>query len=778
MSPPLPPGGGVAFNAWGVELLTPFGPVLAAAAAFLAIAGLALSLRGLHTFLLGWQRAALAVLRTAAVLAALAVFLEPAVVYKKVSRVRSRVAVLADTSSSMALPASAGGPTRGDVVAAWTRRSAGDLQELSARYVLSYHTFDADVRQVAADAAAQAAASPAGRGTDVLRAIDAVAGGEVPLSAIIVLTDGADRADLVRAFDGSSGAFRDPVSGFLRNLGAPVHVFIPGSDAAAPDVAVSSLSVPHVAFTGVETDLGAIISAGGFGGAEIPVTLRSGGQVIQTRTVRIAPGRPEQRVAFSLTPSKAAAGVVSVSAPVLSSDVEPENNTAHAVLRVVRDRTRVLQVAGGPSWDVRFLRQFLKKSPGVDLISFFILRTLESQVNAPDDELSLIPFPTDEVFRGHIETFDVVVFQDFNFSPYGMHGYLPGLARFVENGGGLLVVGGNRSLSTGEYRASAIDHVLPVTLGAGDSAVSTDAFQPVLTAAGEVHPVTALGADPAGCRALWRNTPAMNGLNVAAAVRVGASVLLAHPFLKSGDQPAPLLAVREHGRGRVAVLMTDESWRFEFSEAAFGESRLYRLFYDGMLRWLAGDPAFERVRVDDAITADPGAPPALRGAVRGADFRPVPEAAVRVSLRPTDDRVSAGAAGGPPSLEGSTGPDGRFALPAAGVPPGAYAAELTVTKNGAEIARASREIIIDTRDPEKTVPHPNIALMKALAAASGGAVHFVPKDSLSSLRLPDRAREVVDKKEHRPLWDRAWIIPALCLTLAAEWFLRRRWGQQ
>lgn len=778
MSPPVSSGAGAGFDAWGVELLTPFGPVPAAAAAVLAIAGLALSLRGLHTFLRGWQRAVLAVLRAAAVLAALAVFLEPAVVYKKVSRVRSRVALLTDTSSSMALPASAGEATRGELAAAWIGQSSGDLRDLSARYVLSYHTFDADVRQVVPDAAAHAAASPAGRGTDILRALDAVAGGEIPLSAIILLTDGADRADLARAYDGTAGALRGPVFGFLRNLGAPVHVFMSDSAEAAPDVAVSSLSIPHVAFTGVETELAATVSATGFGAAEIPVTLRSGGQIVQTRTVRIAPGHPEQRVVFKFTPSKAAAAAVSVSVPSLSGDVEPANNAAHAVLKVIRDRTRVLQVAGGPSWDVRFLRQLLKKSPGVDLISFFILRTLESQVNAPDDELSLIPFPTDEVFREHLDTFDVVVFQDFNFSPYGMHGYLPGLARFVEQGGGLLIVGGNRSLSTGEYRASAIDHLLPVTLGAGDTALSNDAFQPVLTAAGEVHPVTALDADPAECRALWRNTPAMSGLNAAAAVREGASVLLAHPFLRSGDQPAPLLAVREHGRGRVAVLMSDESWRFEFSEAAFGESRLYRRFFDGMIRWLAGDPAFERVRLEDAVAGDAGTPQAVFGTVRGADFRPVAGALVRVSLRPADDRLGAGAGGEPPALDGLTGPDGRFSLPAAGVTPGAYAAEVVVAKDGAEIARASRDVVIDTRDPEKVNPRPNVALMKALAAASGGAVHFIPKDSLSSLSLPDRSREVVDKKEHRPLWDRAWIIPALGLTLAAEWFLRRRWGQQ
>jgi len=134
--------------------MTPFGPAVPLIAALLLLAGLALSLRGLHTYLAAWQRGTIAVLRTAAALAVLALLLEPAIVYKKVSRIRSRVAVLVDTSGSMDFPSSPGGPSRREAAAAWIGGGPRRLAGLSSRYAVSYYAFDAETRAVTAGAAA------------------------------------------------------------------------------------------------------------------------------------------------------------------------------------------------------------------------------------------------------------------------------------------------------------------------------------------------------------------------------------------------------------------------------------------------------------------------------------------------------------------------------------------------------------------------------------------------------------------------------------------------
>ena len=116
------------------------------------------------------------------------------------------------------------------------------------------------------------------------------------------------------------------------------------------------------------------------------------------------------------------------------------------MLRVIRDRVRVLLVAGRPSWDVRFLRGLLKQDPNVDLVSFFILRSNADQPG-PQEDLSLIPFPVAEIFGEQLRTFDAVLFVNFAYAPYRgleIERFLPNLRDYVRNGGALAMVGGEQ----------------------------------------------------------------------------------------------------------------------------------------------------------------------------------------------------------------------------------------------------------------------------------------------------------------------------------------------
>jgi hypothetical protein len=94
--------------------------------------------------------------------------------------------------------------------------------------------------------------------------------------------------------------------------------------------------------------------------------------------------------------------------PVLSDELVPENNRKSFYTDVIINKIRVLHVAGSPSWDVRFLRKALKRNPNIDLVSFFILRDPSDLVFATENELSLIPFPVNEIFGNELPTFDIV----------------------------------------------------------------------------------------------------------------------------------------------------------------------------------------------------------------------------------------------------------------------------------------------------------------------------------------------------------------------------------
>ena len=116
------------------------------------------------------------------------------------------------------------------------------------------------------------------------------------------------------------------------------------------------------------------VQGSGFENKRVPVRLERDGSPISERTVQLdEQGRGE--VAFNIRPDDVGRFTYEVSVPVYENDAVPSNNRSPVVIRVVRDRIRVLQVAGAPSWDVKMLRRFLKGDPLVDLVSFFILRT-------------------------------------------------------------------------------------------------------------------------------------------------------------------------------------------------------------------------------------------------------------------------------------------------------------------------------------------------------------------------------------------------------------------
>ena len=175
-------------------------------------------------------------------------------------------------------------------------------------------------------------------------------------------------------------------------------------------------------------------------------------------------------------------------------EVVAENNTRSFSLKVIRDRVRVLLVAGRPTWDERFLRGVLKQDANIELISFYILRNGTDESGVPfgqeQQELSLIPFPRDEIFQKKIDTFDVIIVLNFGHddSSVSLATYQRDIDRYVEQGGAFAYLGGDRSF--GDAQAASInpfEHVLPVSAaGVADQGN----FIAKLTDAGRRHPMT------------------------------------------------------------------------------------------------------------------------------------------------------------------------------------------------------------------------------------------------------------------------------------------------
>ncbi len=596
------------------------------------------------------------------------------------------------------------------------------------------------------------------------------------LAGVVVISDGIDRGPLRRRYQADARPAGPP------ELPGPLTVFQVGAVGDLRDLAVRNVDSGGYAFVRSPFTLTAHIEGQGYIGRSVAVELTRDGSPVTSKKVTIGPeGRAE--VAFDVTPSAPGRFTYSVSVPVYEDDAVPSNNTMPVVVRVVRDRIRVLQVAGAPSWDVKFLRRFLKGDPSVDLVSFFILRT-NSDVGAAydEDELSLIPFPYEQLFSEDITTFDLVIFQNFDYRPYftGARGnadeLLGNVRDFVtKDGHGFAMLGGDRSFDIGDYAGTPIAEVLPIELGVVGN--TTDkicrglctpvSFVPALTAEGRRHPLTRLAPDPEENDQWWSRLSPVDGANLARGVAPGATVLLEHPSLNAGSGKMPVLAVREVGKGRSMALTIDSSWRWSFSEAAEGRgNQAYLRFWKNAFRWLVADPTADRVTLETA----------RENYALGEDIRLVVQARDPGFAPLANAKVEAVLEGEPPiRLEGKTDADGEVSLLWTADRRGAQRAKVKVTgEKGEWIGNAETVFAVTTRDPELDDVAPDAPFLQWVADSAGG--RYYEAGVTGPLLLDETAGREIHERKETPLWRGPWLGLWIGVSAGIAWIVRRRAG--
>ncbi|HKU42868.1 MAG TPA: glutamine amidotransferase [Polyangiales bacterium] len=688
-------------------------------------------------------------LRALSVLALLAFVLRPQWVGQRVEHVPGRLAVLLDVSRSMQVRDA--GATRRERALDWLRKAydaATKKPELFA--------FGAEVTPISR-ALLDSGNLPMRDDTRLGRALSELVHAQPEeLGAVILISDGADRS---RQFDARS----------LSALGVRVHTVSVGAEAELHDTAITGLRVDPVAFLRQPAELEVSVHSSSLRSAALPVTLRRGTDVVRESSVQLD-DTGNGSVTLSWTPTRLGRSVYTVSIPTEADDAVPENNERGFLLRVTRERLRALLVCGHPTWDARFLRAFLKSNPAIDLITFFILRTQNDNSMAPPEELSLIPFPTEELFEQHLASFDLVVFQDFDFGPYQMSKYLPRIRDYVLAGGSFAMLGGDRSFGAGGYAGTPIAQILPVTLPRAGENIDEGEFTPNVVAAATHHPVVELAPRAADNAAAWRALAPLAGTDLVAGLREGAHALLVHPSLTGDDgTPMPVLSVGAPGKGRALALTTDSAYRWGMATAGrTGDASAYERFWDRALRWLARDPLLDAAQVStDRESYGPGGKVRATLWLRDDLYRPLGPGSFRLILQ--NDRGE-----NEHEVAVDTDAEGRATVEL-NAPERAGAYVLAVVGKDHEERLAEQGFVVETGGDELADPRARPGLLREIAEVTQGET-FSADDAPPALdRLPSTRTRVLGSDVHSPFGS-GWFFAVLVGLLALEWAVRRRFG--
>ncbi len=749
-----------------VSLDVPGGSLTAIVLALALGAAVVLSLRALSS-VRRTRRAALTALRVVTALGAWLVAVQPTWTEERSDEEPGRLAVLLDVSRSMRVGADAGADQSRmsrarALVPRWRAEATAQGAPLLAfgRTARARNWSETEASFVAVD--------------DDTRLADALEEAVSDATAAVVVSDGADLA---------GGAIERAEASGLR-----VHAVFVDDPTPLVDDAIAHVDYDRVGFVRRPVRIRAELRSYGRPAHVVALSLHDGERLVHEERVEL----PEDGVAhvdLEVTPPAIGRALYRLSLPHMPGDAVAENDERALLVRVQRDDLRALLVAGRPSWDQRFLRSFLKRDPTTDLISFFILRNTADMTMADSDELALIPFPTDELFNEHLGSFDVVIFQNFDYAPYQMEIYLPRIREYVERGGSFAMIGGPLSFSQAGYAETPVGDVLPVqvlpTRTPEDRALTTDQFHPRIADSARFHPLVQLASEASANELAWNALAPLQGLNVVARLQNHAQRVLEHPTLRDDDgQPLPVLATGTFGRGRVLALMTDTSWRWGMTTAGeTGDASAYERFWDTSLRWLARDPLLDPARIStDRERYGPASPIHVEATLRDLGYQPFADETIHVRVLDARDaeisRVDARTDGtgrleveiAAPADPGGyrviaerlDGSDGRVSMRAAPDAP-----------RGTALRLAEEVFVVELGGDELADPRAREEVLRALAERTDGT--FTTIDRVGDLSTFDasrsRVREIVRRRPFA-----SWVaVCALLVLFGLEWIARRRW---
>lgn len=633
-------------------------PVLWAVAAFaLAFAGFALW-RGLA----GWW------LRGLAFAAVLAAVLNPSVQTEDRETLSDLVVVVVDESASQR-------------IAERAEQTAEALAEIEARVARLGNT-ELRIKTLGDDGE--------NRGSLIMGAL-AEAMAEVPrarLAGAILLTDGQ-----VHDIEATP------------NLPAPLHAILTGE----PDDWDRRLvveSAPGFAIIGEPITLSLMVEDQGAAPEATTAPLEISVDGGEPEVFEVPVGQPLE---LPLTLPHGGLNVVQFTVPTAVGELTDRNNSAVIQINGVRDRLRVLLVSGEPHAGERTWRNLLKADASVDLVHFTILRPPEKQDGVPVSELSLIAFPTRELFLDKIDEFDLIIFDRYKRRGILPAIYLDNVRAYVEEGGAVLVAAGPDFAGAESIYRSPLADVLPAT---PSGIVIDQGFVPEVTDLGDRHPVTE-GLEALGPGAGDPDTaPWGRWLRLLDLEATEGQVVMA------GPDDRPLLVLDRVGEGRVALLGSDHAWLWSRGYEGGGpQLELLRR----LAHWMMGEPELDEE--------------ALRVAAEGQRM-----SITRRTLGETVGEVEI------------TGPDGTVTLvPLEETAPGRFTADWDAPEIGLyRLIEGEEEAVIALgpaapREFEETIASADV-LTPAVAATRGGVINL-------SDGMPDFRRV----REGRPAAGRGWL---------------------
>ena len=704
-------------------------------------------------------------LRSAVLILLLFMLMRPVITTFQVNPQETYLAVLVDDSASMQITDTPGAASRSQAVADTLYGNGGILAGLADRYQVRTFAFNQSVRRVGEATELDAQGNTSGLDQAMRQVADQLGG--LPLSAVLLISDGADNTDA------------DPLLS-ARELAArqiPVFTVGVGQEQIPRDIGISYVSAASTILDNTVFDVQVDLSQQGYSGQQVSLRILDGETEVASRVVTLGEDGSSRRFELEVTPERKEPILYELQVDELDGEIVLQNNRYQFLVdNSERPPLNILYVEGHPRNEFKFIRRAVETDNNLRVASY--LRTgpgrfYRQGITTPLELSDGFPARVEDLYQ-----YEAVVLGDIG-RDFFTDDQLVMLQDFVaERGGGLLVAG---MLDDG-FVDSVLADVLPLTLTRSDSLpaflqggirrgvhATGELFAPQLTAAGEFSPMLRLDNDDGANRRMWSELPSLQGVYVTGRAKPGATVLLEHPMLQYQNQALPVIATQRYGSGRSMNINTASTWRWQMLMPAADESheRLWRQ----MLRWLA-QGALERVTVNfDKPFYNAGDTVNVSVKVLDAEYEADNNASLWIQR--TDPLGNASDV----AMEWDINQDGTYISSFEATEEGIYRVLVDVA--------SAAGTGLETEKPAAFVVTPSLrefndagrdAGMLARIADSSGGRYYDLSDIRQVLTDIDHVPGAYSREVQEDLWDKPWLLALLIALMCMDWMARRYRG--
>ena len=703
----------------------------------------------------GRDRAILIALRVAAFAVVLFCLARPALVLKAAVPQQNFLGVLVDDSRSMQIADQDGKPRGEYIKKNFSAETSPMWADLSKRFAVRQFKFATNAERVANSAGLTLDGTSSRLGDALDRARDELSG--LPLSGLLVISDGADTADTT---------FEDSLSQ-LKAQGIPVFTIGVGQENLGHDIQISRVDTPRRVLKGTALVVDVVVMQTGYAGQKVPLNVESDGRIIAQETITLPRDGESSTFHMHFTAPEAGLKTFQFRIPDQPAEVVKQNNVRSSRLEVYDRKEKVLYYEGEPRFEAKFIRQALEGDENVQVV--LLQRTNEKKYIrlGVDDENELFGgFPTT---RAELFAYRSIILGSVPASAFTAD-QLKMIAEFVNvRGGGLLMLGGRKAFSEGGWAGTPVGEVMPVVLTPGlEQAAeyfSQISIQP--TREGLEHPATQITEKEQPSPERWAKLPDLSTVNRISKVKAGATTLL--NGVDESKTERPVLSYQRYGRGKAIAFAVQDAWLWRMHASMPVEDTTHRTFWRRLLRWLVDDVP-DRVEVSASQdTVEPGQPVTIVVDARDKEYAPVNDASAVAHVTLPSGKVE------DVPLDWTVSKPGEYKGVFTPSEPGEFKVRTGVARGAEDLGSASLSFMAGPSVSEYFDAGMRAPLLRRLAEETGGR-YYEAKDTAALAEAISYSGRGVTVVDERDLWDMPVNFLLFLGIIGTEWAFRRAKG--